>query len=1068
MRLARLFASAVLSLLVASSAAALTGTWTGTYSVTIQCDATTLSSSGAAVLSSDADSTGSGFIGFLVMQGVTIPDIEDCSSGLQVPMAMFVNGQVSGNSVTGEFAMVFADGTLSATTNGPALNGTFSGQDGSGSFNLTQVSNARPSSENSGTYTGSYSAEEDHSQECPNLGRLTYSGALTLDVLHLGRGGFAVGYGRDMKFVVNDGSACTVLDVSEGLVVLSLSIAEDGTYAGFGLVTGHGVLVLRGITGTISPTSITGTAPSGSDKFTFNGTKTGSTGPPVITSFRAIPPAIAAGASTLLGWSTTNATSVTIDNGVGSQPANGTVVVSPRQTTVYTLTALGPAGTATAQVEVFVGEGGAPLVVLTARPPRFVQRANQGGGSDTFTLANIGNASTTVSLTANGSFFTVSPTSIEILARSSQRFTVTGLAQPAGAYEGTVAVTGAGVVAGAEIPVRMLSAAPAGGSVQPRAAVSRAEISTTQGQAGAGSISFTNHGSGTLHAIAVSDVPWITPEEGIVSIGPGQTRAVTFVVDPAKRPLAVPIGAVAGRLSIAFLREGDNAEAPGILGAGSPGGTTTVSVTLVHVVRPGVVPGGPPPLSAGELAWFVSGLANKPTATGDLYVANAAGGSISDLKLYFLGAGGVAQNTTLPAVQSNSTVALPGIVKNVFNAPVATGTMQVRSASAPSVSLVAMQTNASSPAGTYSTSLPIFRSDRGATSGGAIVLSGLLKSSSARTDLFVQEVSGTAGTFAVEFLNASGGVVGSLAAQNIAPFAGVELLDVVPAGAASARITNTSSARVNAYALATNLSTGDAWLSTDSTTDDPSASTWILPIFSAGPSATTNLFMTNRTPAQVNVTVDVVSAGPGRRRAVGTATAGSSVATKGASTLTIGPSQTSSMPVTQTRGYVKLTSAAGAVSAVGRSVANDSYGSGLRAVPVTQALGNGQLRRFSAVDDASSASVSSQAPGTFRSSVALVETANQSATVRVTLNYTFSASALATAHATSSRQYGLSAGQYLLLDDLARDVIGSQRDSFGDLRDMTLDVEVIGGTGRVLAFVQSIDNGSGDMIVRTE
>jgi len=54
------------------------------------------------------------------------------------------------------------------------------------------------------------------------------------------------------------------------------------------------------------------------------------------------------------------------------------------------------------------------------------------------------------------------------------------------------------------------------------------------------------------------------------------------------------------------------------------------------------------------------------------------------------------------------------------------------------------------------------------------------------------------------------------------------------------------------------------------------------------------------------------------------------------------------------------------------------------------------------------------------------------------------------------------------ISDVARDLIGSVRDSFGDLHKMELDVEVTGGSGRVLPFLQSIDNGSGDMVVRTD
>ena len=98
----------------------------------------------------------------------------------------------------------------------------------------------------------------------------------------------------------------------------------------------------------------------------------------------------------------------------------------------------------------------------------------------------------------------------------------------------------------------------------------------------------------------------------------------------------------------------------------------------------------------------------------------------------------------------------------------------------------------------------------------------------------------------------------------------------------------------------------------------------------------------------------------------------------------------------------------------------------------------------------------------------LVETAGQSVIVRVSLWYTFPAGTLASARTVSSKEFTLTANQMVVISDLSRAVIGPQRDTFGDLRDMQVDVEVIGGNGRVLPFLESIDNGSGDIVVRSE
>ncbi|MCU1284521.1 MAG: pyrrolo-quinoline quinone [Acidobacteriales bacterium] len=76
--------------------------------------------------------------------------------------------------------------------------------------------------------------------------------------------------------------------------------------------------------------------------------------------FSANPNNISAGQSATLSWQSTNATSVTIDQGVGQQPPNGSVVVSPVATTTYNATANGAAGTQTASTTVNVVPVGPP------------------------------------------------------------------------------------------------------------------------------------------------------------------------------------------------------------------------------------------------------------------------------------------------------------------------------------------------------------------------------------------------------------------------------------------------------------------------------------------------------------------------------------------------------------------------------------------------------------------------------------------------------------------------------------------------------------------------------------
>ncbi len=83
---------------------------------------------------------------------------------------------------------------------------------------------------------------------------------------------------------------------------------------------------------------------------------------PKINSFIATPGNISLGGSSTLSWSTTNATSLSIDQGVGTVTgATGSVSVSPATTTTYRLTATNGGGSVTRDVPVAVGAVEQPL-----------------------------------------------------------------------------------------------------------------------------------------------------------------------------------------------------------------------------------------------------------------------------------------------------------------------------------------------------------------------------------------------------------------------------------------------------------------------------------------------------------------------------------------------------------------------------------------------------------------------------------------------------------------------------------------------------------------------------------
>lgn len=97
------------------------------------------------------------------------------------------------------------------------------------------------------------------------------------------------------------------------------------------------------------PTSAAPTATSSSP------TQTPLPGAPVISSFTCSPCTIVVGSASTLAWgAVANATSVTIDEGIGGVATPGSQGVSPGGTTTYTLTATGGGGTSQATVTVVV------------------------------------------------------------------------------------------------------------------------------------------------------------------------------------------------------------------------------------------------------------------------------------------------------------------------------------------------------------------------------------------------------------------------------------------------------------------------------------------------------------------------------------------------------------------------------------------------------------------------------------------------------------------------------------------------------------------------------------------
>jgi hypothetical protein len=976
----------------------------------------------------------------------------DCKPASQpVPVAIPISGNISANSFTFRFVIDIPGGPLggggTGSVSGTAMTVSFSGADANGTATLTQTSSAPPESALSGSYSGTYSAVI---VPCGKLPPVSFSGTLSAILTQSGSSISGPLTGTGFKSDHENVGICTLVDDTDPRAFITAQI-NGPIIVGVILLGQDDVNPFVGqIYGTTITGHVDGEFPG--EKVDFTISRTSTSLPPAILFFDADPSTINAGQSSKLSWSTVNA-AVSIDNGIGAQPAVGSVTVRPATTTTYTLTASGAGAPATARVTVTVATAAPARIGVAAHPRGMVQATGQAGATDSFALANVGGTAADVTLSTSGGFFTIAPTSFTLGPNTTQRVIVTALAQPtSGFLEGSVSVSGTAIA----IPIRLLSATPPGENAQVSPAAARAEVQSSAGQNPSGSVNFTNRGTRPLPAIAVSDQPWIVPQSGVITIQPGEAKSIAFTIDSSKRPdAASPLGGVTAKLSLVF-PTGSGAGKSAL--AGTPSGS--VSVTVVYVVAPGATPGSPPPLGAGEVALFVPGLGNKAKAVGDLLIANKQSSApVTDLRLYSQN-----QFVSLPQIAPNAAAAFPGLLKNVLPSSAQSGTAQIRGGDLSKISVAAVQLNTSSSSGTFGTALPVLRSDRSISSGARMILSGVLKQQGVQTDLYVQELTGNPATVQIDFLGESGAVISSRAPDSIAGFGTLEILDAVPANAMAARITNTSSgaAKINAFGLVQSVNSGDSWVVTDPAVNGaPSDDTFIVPILNAGSGATTVFYATNRTSSSASVTVDTRSA-PNKRRVVTHAVGGLAV-----STFTLAPFESLFAPsISSTTSFIRFSSTAGAMSVNARSVrvgGENAFGSGLPALPLSSAIGGGDLKRFAGVEDALSSD-----PGTFRTNLVLVETSNQAATVKLTLRYTFIAGGLVSANAVSSKEYALSASQFLVINNVAGDVIGSQRDAFGDLHNMELDVEVTGGSGRVLPFLQTIDNGSGDMVVRTD
>jgi phospholipase C len=154
---------------------------------------------------------------------------------------------------------------------------------------------------------------------------------------------------------------------------------------------------------------------------------------------------ITSGQTATLSWSSTNATSITLDNGIGTVTVpSGSKAVSPTSTTTYTATAAGPGGSTTASVIITVTAPATPTIgSFTASP----------------TTINKGGVTTLNWTTANATSVTLSPA---LPAEDNQALPLSGNTTdtPSSTTTYTLTATGPGGTATASVTVTVNIPAP--------------------------------------------------------------------------------------------------------------------------------------------------------------------------------------------------------------------------------------------------------------------------------------------------------------------------------------------------------------------------------------------------------------------------------------------------------------------------------------------------------------------------------------------------------------------------------------------------------------------------------
>lgn len=734
-------------------------------------------------------------------------------------------------------------------------------------------------------------------------------------------------------------------------------------------------------------------------------------------------------------------------------------------------------------------------VVVTSIPSGMIQIDGDPRNEDSFALTNYGDTPTTIELFLEEDFFTVEPATFALAGGATRTITIRSVAgRPVGAYWGVIYPSGAGVDEETYIPVTLLSVARPAGTVVGEAVTSRVEVSGLPGSDSIGTAVFRNAGTAALEGVLVADVPWLIPPDDSVYIGPSEIYPINFTVRRSLRPADAQDGTLIGHLELVYVAgdEGSDEGSGDVAKRPFDSHTTGVSRTVVQVVdlaRPGVTTGPVPALAEGEVAFFLAGMVNRGTPQGsvvsDLGIANLSGSAgIGDLRLYFTsGSAASASIASMSALPESTAVSLANPIRNVYESAAGSGTIQVRTANWRNLLLRGQLLGLAEGIGAFPGELPVFRSDRSVSGSEEVFLAGIETSTGQRSVIIIQETGGGSGSATIEFLRIDGGSIATRT-EPIAAFGTLELSDAVPSGATAAIVRASGGASIAAWARMEDPRTGDRWGVVDWSRQYrfPRTSTVRIPLVettseggiepvrrrrrpvrrgesgssveATGAAGQTAVWLFNPSIAPTRVAIESRGASGERRNAEVTIEPRATAAIPDLMAL-LGAAPGDGFAVLEPSGSLVVTARASA----------DGRGTSLPSIAASSGLRLGQSQTFSGIEDSRASASVARSPGTYRTSLTLMESGGASAKVRATLLLP-SGRRL---NAMVFRDFDLAPNGVIVADRLAASILGPTRETaYPDLHDLQLLLEVVGGDGAVVPMLKVVENATGDSSVRLE